>query len=63
MTYERNMVKESQFAIILTGDEDPDFDDEEYCWDQVELECGCCPCCGCTCDDIEYEGLDYGGLE
>lgn len=21
--------------------------------DELFLECGCCPCCGCLCDDVE----------
>ena len=33
-----------------------EFDDDFYD-DDDSLPCGCCPCCGCSCNDDYYE--DY----
>lgn len=38
----------------LSSDYDPDESYDE--WESVE--CGCCPCCGCTCHDDEWEDDD-----
>lgn len=35
---------------VLVADIDEMFD--EYDWLDDHLPCGCCACCGCTCDDV-----------
>lgn len=42
----------SCFESYFEEDED---EDDEIDWYDDRLECGCCVCCGCSCNDIEDE--------